>query len=72
MWSEESLNLTNPTKQITGGLNEQSYQNRSRIGLYRRCQWQSSSHHQPNPQGTVSTYSRIQGIEVAKSHKNAG
>lgn len=71
MWPEASLKLTNPTNQTTGGLNEQSYQNRSRIGFCRRCQWQSSCIYQPSPLGTVSPYSRIQGIEVAKGHAYA-
>lgn len=70
MWLEESLNLTNPTNKIIGGLNEQSNQNRSRIGFCCRCQWQSSSSHQPSPQGTVSAHSRIEGIELAKGYEN--
>ena len=65
-----SLNVIKNNKMI-GELHEQSYQNRSRIGFCRRCQWQSSSSHQPSQQGTVSAYSRIQGIEVAKGYAYA-
>ena len=71
MWSEESLNLTNPINKKIGKLNEQSNQNRSRIGFCHRCKWQSSSGHQPNPQGAVPAYSRIQGIQVAKGYAYA-
>ena len=71
MWSEESLNLTNPTNKIIGGLNEQSYQNRSRIGFCRSCQWQSSCRHQPSSQDAISTQSGIEGLQLAKGDDSA-
>jgi hypothetical protein len=56
----------NKESKKVGGSNEESNQNRSRIGLCRCRQWQSTQGHQPSPQGSISAHHGIEGIQLAQ------